>query len=87
MSLGPRTQELNNLMVQECVSEYMTKMENKHECVRHLAFQASVDSSVSQLSQACDLINQRFTKEDAIDLCTGLNKVHASFWPRFTSGR
>lgn len=72
-----------NLMVEECVGHYMAKMEKKHECVRHLAFMASPETSVSQLSDACDIMNQRFRLQDARELCTGLNAVHKQFWPRF----
>lgn len=78
-----RQQELNEYMVEECTAKYMTKMEKKHECVRHLALQAIPHASVADLSEACDRMNERFTVQDARELCVGLNAVHAAFWPRF----
>jgi hypothetical protein len=83
MTLFPRNDALNNLMVEECTAEYMMKMEKKHECVRHLAFQALPHTSVADISQACDRMNEMFTIDDARALCTGLNAVHAQFWPKF----
>ena len=80
---GPRTSDLNHLMIEECAAEYMTKMNTKRECVRHLAFLAKPPTSVAQISQVCDAMNTQFTVEDARDLCTGLNAVHAQFWSRF----
>ncbi len=74
---------LDNLMVEECVAEYMTKMEKKHECVRHLALQAPPQTSVVDISKACDHMNEAFTVEDARSLCTSLHAVHARFWPKF----
>ena len=86
MTLLPRNDRLNNLMVEECTAEYMTKMETKHECVRHIAFQALPHTSVSDISQACDRMNESFTVDDARGLCTALNAVHAQFWPKFMHG-
>jgi hypothetical protein len=83
MTFTPRNEELNNLMVEECTAKYMTKMEKKHECVRHLAFQALPHTSVSDISKACDRMNESFTVQDARALCTSLNAVHAQFWPKF----
>jgi hypothetical protein len=80
----PRDAAFDHLMVEECTAHWMAKMEKKHECVRHLAFMAPPDTSVAQLSQACDRMNQRFQVHDARELCEGLNLVHAAFWPRFT---
>ena len=77
--------DVQSLMVEECVSEYMTKMEQRHECVRHLAFQAAPSTSVAQLSDVCDAMNRAFKVEDARELCVALNDVHARFWPRFSS--
>jgi len=74
---------IDSLMVEECTAEYMTKMEKKHECVRHLAFQAPTHASVTDLSQACDRMNEAFTVDDARSLCVALNAVHAQFWPKF----
>lgn len=82
-SFNRRNDNLNDFMVEECMSKYMSKMEKKYECVRHLAFQASPDTSVADISQACDQINHKFTVDDARELCTSLNAVHAQFWPRF----
>lgn len=83
MALLPRTDAFEKLMIDECTAEWMTKMEKKHECVRHLAFMATPDTTVDQLSRACDAMNQRFKVQDARELCTGLNAAHAQFWPRF----
>lgn len=74
---------LNELMIEDCTAKYMTKMEKKHECVRHLTFQAPPATSVADISDACDRMNESFTVRDARELCTGLNAVHAAFWPRF----
>jgi len=86
MTLLPRNDDLNALMVEECTAKYMTKMEKKHECVRHLTFQALPNTSVSEISRACDRMNDMFTVEDARGLCTSLNAVHAQFWPKFMQG-
>jgi len=83
MTFAPRTYALDNLMVEECTAEYMMKMEKKHECVRHLAFQALPHTSVADISHTCDRINEVFTIDDARTLCVGLNAVHAQFWPKF----
>jgi len=68
----PRDAAFDHLMVEECTAHWMAKMEKKHECVRHLAFMAPPDTSVAQLSQACDRMNQRFQVHDARELCEGL---------------
>ena len=74
---------LDNFMVEECVAKYMTKMQKKHECVRHLALQAPPQTSVVEISNACDRMNEAFTIDDARGLCTSLHAVHAQFWPKF----
>jgi len=83
MSFHSKTDALNSLMIEECTAEWMMKMDKKHECVRHMAFMAVPDVTVSQISQVCDNMNQKFRIEDARNLCTGLSSVHAHFWPRF----
>jgi len=83
MMFVPREDALNSLMVEDCTAKYMSKMEKKQECVRHLAFQATPQTSVHDISRACDRMNDVFTVDDARGLCTALNAVHAEFWPRF----
>jgi len=75
--------ELRNLMVEECTAEWMEKMSKQQECVRHMAFMASDGTSVTDLSNHCKGMNQRFTVADARQLCEGLTDVHQQFWPRF----
>jgi len=79
-----RSDDLDHIMVEECAARYVAKMNNKTECVRHLAFVASPHASVRDLSGLCDRVNADFTVQGARELCLGLNAVHAAFWPRFS---
>ena len=83
MSDAYSASSLKEAMIVDCAASYMAKIENKDECVRHLAFQALPQTSVSEISKACERMNDVFTVKDARELCMGLNDVHASFWPRF----
>lgn len=76
-------EQLKDQMIEECIGEYMAKMQNKYECVRHMAFTAAEGTSVTDLSNQCDNMNTRFLRSDARDLCIGLTNVHSHFWPRF----
>jgi len=78
-----RSSELRHLMVEECTADWMTKMNKKHECVRHMAFVAPAGTSVADLSAQCSAMNQNFLIEDARELCQGLSAVHEQFWQRF----
>jgi hypothetical protein len=68
-------------MIRYCTADYMKRMNDKQECIEHLAYVASPHSTVAQLSQACDALNERFSVDDARRLCTELSRVHAAFWP------
>jgi hypothetical protein len=79
---GQRRAELNNFLMQEiCVGEWMQKMNDKDSCIRNMAYFVAPNTSVSQISRSCDAMNAKFTVDDAKTLCSGLNEVHAQFWP------
>jgi hypothetical protein len=80
MAAAEAIQHADNHMIQDCTAQYMMKMNRKQECVKHLAYVADPQSTVAQLSHACDALNERFTVQDARRLCTDLAGAHAAFW-------
>lgn len=79
---APDAEQLTQ-MRKECVSEWMTKMNEPKACVQHFSGVGSKTCSATDLRMACEQVAGLFTIRDAERLCDNLQAGHQNFWPEF----